>query len=169
MAASLPAIIERKVKPDGTVREFRCSELYREPGLVVVRYTLQGGSSFATPIRLAPGSTSDGYFWEGRPYNVYRMRGPDGSLLCHRFDAVTEVVIEEGVVRYRDNILDWWLIPGRGLIEEDRDELDAAAAAGRVSADDLAAAAAATTAIRHHHAEVVAEAAAIEARFRAGP
>ena len=167
IAASGASIIERKVKPDGSVREFACRVLHREPGMVVVRYVVNDGSSFTTPLQLEPGTASDGYFWEGRPYNVYRMRGPDGAIVCHRFDAVADVTIEDGSVSYRDLILDWWLLPDAGLVEEDRDELDAAAAAGQLTPGDLAAAAAATEAVRSGHTAIVAEVAAIEARFGA--
>ncbi|MEO6399028.1 MAG: DUF402 domain-containing protein [Tepidiformaceae bacterium] len=131
--------LERKQKPDGTWREYECALLHREAGLVIVRFVMaRGGAIHGTPIEIPPGSVSHGYFWKRRPHNLYRMRRADGSLLAHRFDAVTEVRIGDSQVSYRDLVLDWWTLPDGTIIEEDRDELEELHAAGLLSdADSL--------------------------------
>ena len=129
--------LERKQKPDGSWREYACTLLHREPGLVIIRFLMEkGGAIHGTPIEVPPGSVSHGYFWKRRPYNLYRMRRADGSLVAHRFDAVTDVQIGDAGVSYRDLVLDWWTLPDGTIFEEDREELDRLLASGEVSARD---------------------------------
>ena len=124
--------LERKRKPDGSERRYRCQLEHAAASLVVVSYVMrQGGAVFGTPIEIPPGSVSYGYFWRSRPYTVYRMRAGD-RVVAHRFDAVAGVRYREGEVAYRDLALDWWLTPGGELIEEDREEFEAAAGSGRL-------------------------------------
>lgn len=137
-ARARPTIIERKQKPDGTIREYGCSLVHRSKTLAVIEFLMaQGGEIFGTPIEVPPGSISHGYFWTNRLYNVYRMRRADGSLIAHRFDAVTDVALSEDAVSYRDLILDWWVTADGVLIEEDRDELEQLQAEGHITQRDL--------------------------------
>lgn len=134
-----PAIIERKQKPDGTIREYACTLVHRSPTLAVIEFVMaQGGEIFGTPIEVPPGSISHGYFWTNRPYDIYRMRRADGTLIAHRFDAVADVVLSDDAVSYRDLILDWWVTADDVLIEEDRDELEQLQAEGHITPRDLA-------------------------------
>lgn len=129
--------LERKQKPDGSWREYQCTLLHRAPGVVVVRFVMErGGVINGTPIAVDPGSVSHGYFWTRRPYNLYRMRRSDGSVIAHRFDAVTDVTIGDTGVSYRDLVLDWWVQPDGTIFEEDRDEFDELRAAGKLPAGD---------------------------------
>ncbi len=149
-------IIERKQKPDGTWREYECTLLHREPGLVIVEFVMaKGGSIFGTPIDVPPGSFSHGWFWKRRPYNLYRMRRADGSLIAHRFDAVADVRFDERSVSYRDLVLDWWVLPDDTLIEEDRAELNELQAGGRISERDLEATHAAERAIYSRYRHII--------------
>ncbi|MCC6383231.1 MAG: DUF402 domain-containing protein [Dehalococcoidia bacterium] len=164
-AANAP-FFERKRKPDGSVREYACSLLWRGRGLVVVRFPLPaGGAPFSAPLPIPPGSTSDGYFWSGRPYNLYRMRRPDGSLAAHRFDALRDVKIGEHDVSYRDLVLDWWVTPDDVLLEEDREELDELVASGVLSPADQRAALRAEQQVCSRYRHIVDEAAALERRL----
>jgi predicted RNA-binding protein associated with RNAse of E/G family len=159
-------IFERKIKADGTTREYACTLLHRQRGLVVVEFVMaKGGAIYGTPIEVPPGSVSYGFFWARRPYNLYRMRDPAGAIIAHRFDAVAAVRFGDGFVSYRDLILDWWVTPEDVLIEEDRDEYDAAIAAGTMSPDDAEAANAAAQQVYSRYRHIIDEAAAIEARF----
>jgi hypothetical protein len=138
----LPAVIERKVKADGTIEEYACQLLIQTRLLAAVLYALpHGGEPFRTPLPIPPGSISLGVFWRRRPYVVYRFRAPDGKLIGHRLDAVSGVRFRPGVVEFRDLILDWWLdAAGQLLRADDRDAFEAAVAAGRIDARALAAA-----------------------------
>jgi len=167
--AGRPVILERKQKPDGTWREYECTLLHRDPGLVVVEFVMaKGGAIFGTPIEVPPGSYSHGWFWKRRPYNLYRMRRADGSLIAHRFDAVTDVQFDEGRVSYRDLVLDWWVLPDDTLIEEDREELDEMVAARLLSERDQAAANAAERAIYSRYRHIIDDVAKAEGRVRDG-
>lgn len=159
-------IIERKIKPGGEVREYPCSLLHMDGGLAVVRFVMaRGGTITGLPIEVPPGSVSDGYFWKRRPYNAYRMRRADGSLIAHRFDAVTAVHFAPEAVTYRDLALDWWVTPAGVIIEEDRDEMDALASGGALSAGDVRTATAAAQQILSRYRHIIEELAALEGRF----
>ena len=156
--------VERKRKPDGSERRYRCDLEYASSSLVVVSYVMrQGGAVFGTPIDIPPGSVSYGYFWRARPYTVYRMRDGD-CIIAHRFDAVTGVSLREGQVSYRDLALDWWLTPEGELIEEDRDEFEELRRDGAFSPADLAAAGRAERVLARAVEHLLPELAAIERR-----
>ena len=168
--ASPHAIVERKVKPDGTVREYGCTLLHLDGSLAIVEFVMaKGGAIFGTPIEVPPGSISHGYFWKHRDYNLYRMRGPGGAIIAHRFDAVADVRLSEEAVTYRDLILDWWVTPDDTLIEEDREEFDAALAADAISAPDLAATRRAEQAIYSRYRHIIDDVAKLERKLSLGP
>lgn len=128
---------ERKQKADGSVHDYETELVYRDGRVIIVRFRmLAGGGPPRLPIHVPPGSVSYGYFWARRPYNLYRMLDPEGRVLAHRFDAVTDVRFEADGLDYRDLALDWWVLPDGTLLEEDRDELEAALAAGELSLRD---------------------------------
>lgn len=163
------ALVERKIKPDGTVREYACDVLHRGPGLVVVRFLMaKGGVIFGTPIEVPPGSVSHGYFWTRRAYNLYRMRDPAGEILAHRFDAVADVRIADGFVEYRDLVLDWWVTRDGAIIEEDRDEYDALVAAGGLSPADADAATGAARQVLSRYRHIIDDVAKLERRLEIG-
>ena len=158
--------LERKQKPDGSWREYRCTLLHREPGLVIVRFLMEkGGAIHGTPIEVRPGSVSHGYFWKRRPYNLYRMRGADHSLIAHRFDAVTDVHIGSTAVSYRDLVLDWWSLPNGAIFEEDRDELERLRASGDMTAADLALAEAAARQVWSRYRHIIDDAVNLERKL----
>ncbi|MGD9934152.1 MAG: DUF402 domain-containing protein [Dehalococcoidia bacterium] len=136
--ASGAQITERKVKADGSVQEFPCTLIHRGKGFAVVRFVMARPGMFPAPVPLPGGTVSDGWFWENKPYSLYRMRGPGGTILAHRLDAVGGVEISESVLTFRDHVLDWWVLPDGRVQEEDADELDALVARGIVKARDLA-------------------------------
>lgn len=159
-------IVERKQKSDGTVREYGCTLVRMERGLAVIEFVMeQGGSVFGTPIEVPPGSISHGYFWQRRPYNVYRMRRADGSLIAHRFDAVTDVRLSADAVEYRDLVLDWWVMPDDTLLEEDRDEFDGLLAAGKLAPDDVAKAHEAERAVYSRYRHIIDDVALLERKL----
>lgn len=130
---------ERKRKPDGTVLDYDTRLVHRDAQVLIVRFDVQKRvGPPRLPVEVPEGSVSYGYFWPRRPFSIYRWMAPDGSLIAHRFDAVTDVHITADEVDYRDLILDWWVFPDGTLVEEDRDELEEALAAGTFSAADAA-------------------------------
>lgn len=83
---------------------------------------------------VAAGTSSWGCWWRGRSYGAYRIHRPDGSLRSYRIDVVEAVRITADVVRYRDLLLDAWILPSGALRLEDEDEVAAAVEAGSLSA-----------------------------------
>jgi predicted RNA-binding protein associated with RNAse of E/G family len=163
-------IIERKQKADGTIREYACVLLHMDGSVAIVEFLMaKGGAIYGTPIDVPPGSISHGYFWKRRDYNLYRMRDPGGAIIAHRFDAVADVRFADDAVSYRDLILDWWVTPTDELIEEDRDEFDAAVTAGTVSPGDLAATRRAEHAIYTRYRHIIDDVAKLERRLGTGP
>ena len=168
-AATERTVIERKLKPDGTVREYPCTLLHLERGLAVVAFVMaRGGTIPGLPVVIPPGSVSYGYFWKRRPYNLYRMKRGDGSIIAHRFDALAEVSLGAGVVSYRDVVLDWWVLPGGEIIEEDRDEFEALVARGTLRRGDIERGQRAAQAVFSRYRHVIDEAEALESRLGFG-
>ncbi len=162
----MPEITERKRKADGSVREYRCSLVHRGAGLLVIRYVFDGAAgAFQTPLRIPPGTVSDGWFWQRQPYNLYRMKAPDGSLVAHRFDALTDLKFGDSVVEYRDLVLDWWALPDDTIIEEDRDEFEKLEAEGALGAAEVATAHRAAMAVLGRYRHIVDEVARAERRL----
>jgi len=128
---------ERKRKVTGEVLDYETQLVHQDAQVTMVSFEMkQGGGPPRLPIEVPAGSVSYGYFWPRRPFILYRWVGPDGALLAHRLDAVTEVRVSASGVEYRDLVLDWWAFPDGTLIEEDRDELEDALAAGTISTKD---------------------------------
>ena len=164
------AVVERKLKPDGGVREYQCELLHAGEGLMVVRFEMaEGGATFAPPFAIPPGSWSLGFFWKRRQHNLYRMRGPDGTVLGHRIDALTDVRFDDNGVTYRDLALDWWVLPDDTLIEEDREEFDALVDAGALSAGDAAAVDDASRQVYSRYRHIIDDVAILERKLRLAP
>jgi len=130
-------VIERKLKPDGSHRNYECELAWLDARLAVVRFELpEGGAAFGVPVKVPRRSRSWGYFWARRPYNAYRLVSPEGAVLGHRFDAVAQVRLTPEVISYRDLVLDWWALPDGTLIEEDREEFHELVGSGGLTSAD---------------------------------
>lgn len=161
----LPAgslVTESKRKPDGTVLTFACEYLAHAPGLAVILFHVPGTMRFTT-LGTPPGNTrSLGFFWEDRPLSVYRFIDPEGNAFAHRLEAVTDVSVSPTDVFFRDLVVDWWLLPGNVIVEEDRDELEELLVAGQFSEPDLAKVTEATELVYGAHGEILAELAELQ-------
>ncbi len=158
-------VVERKRKPDGAVASFKCDLLAAGDGFALVLFTLAQAGGFHMPVPIPSGTRSYGFFWEDRPYNAYRLVSSTGAILAHRFDAVADVQITIKEVSFRDLVLDWWVLPGDILLEEDRDEFDSLASAGSLSNRDIELVSQATDAIHNSFPAIVDELAALHARY----
>ena len=126
-------VTEVKRHLNGRSERFDCRLLARRPHLAVLRFD-HGGERRASGFVFPAGSRSFGFFWRRRPYVLYRMVGPDGRLIAHRFDVVEEVRLDEDEVSYTDLLLDVWVDPRGGLRVEDEDEVAEHARRGLLSA-----------------------------------
>ena len=101
----------------------------------LVTESLAVGRWLAPDDCYAPAGTSSwGCWWRGRPYGAYRIHRPDGSLRSYRLDVLEALRIGGDEVHYRDLLLDAWILPSGEVRLEDEDEVEAAIAAGRLTA-----------------------------------
>ncbi len=119
--------VEVKRRLDGSEELFECELLHRTESVVVVSFRLP-----AAVGDVPKGSTTIGWFWARRPYDLYRFVARDGDVLLHRFDVVDDVRIGEDRVEYLDLIVDVLVSPTGEVTIEDEDELKAAARRGRI-------------------------------------
>jgi predicted RNA-binding protein associated with RNAse of E/G family len=164
----LPPIEEIKHTPDGRAQAFTCGRLDLSRGRAVVLFVTERelrGDGYVFP----PGSRTFGFFWSRRPYNCYRMHGPDGALIAHRFDVVDSVRIRPDRIEYRDLLLDVWVPPGGAAAVEDEDEVWAAQAAGLLTPAQLRRIQRARTYLLTRHGRIIAEVAAVLAALGVSP
>ena len=148
--------IEVKRRLDGSVKEFDCELVHRTESVVIVSFRLP-----AAVGDVPKGSTTIGWFWARRPYNLYRFAAGDGDVLRHRFDVVDEVRIGEDRVEYLDLIVDVLVSPTGEVTIEDEDELKAAAKRGRVDVGRVDAIERALTTVTRDWRRIVREALAV--------
>ncbi|HEY8491890.1 MAG TPA: DUF402 domain-containing protein [Dehalococcoidia bacterium] len=156
----LPAVEEVKRALDGRVQSFRCGLLEQTPARAVVLFVTEREVR-SSGYRFPPGSRTYGLFWARRPYNCYRMHGPDGALIAHRFDVVDAVRLRPGRIEYRDLLLDVWAPPDGPAYAEDEEEVAAAAAAGLLTAAEAARVWRVRSLLLRRHRRIIAEAAAV--------
>lgn len=118
-------ILEVKRHLDGRVQEFDCERLFVSDALAILK-----GVNEKPLGSLAPGSTSIGFIWRRRDYNVFRLISPDGELIGHRCDVVADVRIKPDRVEYLDLIVDVMISPTGELTVEDEDDAKRAAKQG---------------------------------------
>ncbi len=95
------AFLEIKHHLDGRTETWECEAVDVSPDRAVVRFVLP-----ARIGRWPKGTTTYGFFWRRRDYNLYRFVGKVGDTLGHRFDVVTDVRIEDDSVEYLDLVVD---------------------------------------------------------------
>ncbi|HEY7283444.1 MAG TPA: DUF402 domain-containing protein [Actinomycetota bacterium] len=148
--------IEVKRRLDGSEERFECELVHRTDSVAVVSFRLP-----AAVGDVPKGSTTFGWFWSRRPYNLYRFMSRDGDALLHRFDVLDEVRIGDGLVEYLDLIVDVLVSPTGEVTIEDEDELTAAARRGRVDEGRVDAVERALTTITRDWRRIVREALAV--------
>ena len=116
-------VTEVKRHLDGRVERFACRLVLRRPHLAVLRFDHKE-ARHAGGLRLPAGSHTFGFFWRRRPYVLYRIVGPDGGLIAHRFDVVEDVRLGETEVSYTDLLLDLWVDANGTAQIEDEDEVE---------------------------------------------
>ena len=149
-------ITEIKRHVDGREERFTCSLLYRDAQAMVIRFVAQPGSRFHRLM-----AHSDGFFWVGRPYIMYRIVGHDGAVAGYRFDAARDVRFGHDYVEFTDLLLDFRVAPDGSFTVEDEDELEAALALGVIEETDYDLAYLARELVEAEFAAIAAEAEAL--------
>jgi hypothetical protein len=121
-------------KPD---EFYWCTEVHREPGYLVLRYDVPADSHIG-PTPIPAGSVTFAHYREAIFYVLWEMLGPDRALIGYCYHLCRPPRIEEDYVEYVDLLLDLWFDPAGNLTVLDADELQAAVAAGKVTAEEAA-------------------------------
>ena len=150
-------VVEVKRHLDGRVERFDCRLVLRRPQMAVLRFDhparLRAGG-FVLPA----GGRTFGFFWRRRPYVYYRIEGPDGRLILHRFDVVEEVRLADAEVSYTDLLLDVLVDPSGVARVEDDDDVVEYARRGLLSASQQARIERAQSLLLRRHAAIEREA-----------
>ena len=157
-------ITEVKRHLQGDALRFDCELVLRRPQLLVVLFRHRGGRS-AGGFSIPRGSRTQGFFWRRRPYVLYRIVRPDGGLIAHRYDIVTDVRLGEREVSYFDLLLDIWIAPDGTVRVEDEHEVAGHARRGLLSRAQVAAIGRARALVLRRHAAVAREAARLVRRL----
>ena len=155
-------VVEVKSHLDGRVERFDCGLVLRRTHLAVRRFDHRARLR-AGGVVLPAGGRTFGFFWRRRPYVYYRIEGPDGQLILHRFDVVEEVRLADEEVSYMDLLLDV-LVDPRGVVRvEDDDHVVEYARRGLLSAAQQARIERARSLLLRRHAAIAREAACLVA------
>lgn len=153
---------EVKVTAAGERQEFVCRLLDRSASHVVVLYKAKE-SRRVGDLRLPKGTLTYGYFWVGRPYNVYHWVRSNGQTLGFYVNLADEVRIRPGAVEWRDLSVDLLFSPDGTRVQIlDEDQLASLPADLRARAND------ARAHVLTHRDEILAEVASMTAHLRGG-
>ena len=158
--ARTAVIKEVKVTTTGERQEFVCRLLDRSAAHAVVLYKIKEARRVGS-LRLPRGALTYGYFWEGRPYNVYHWVWADGRTLGFYVNLANEVRFRPGAIEWKDLALDLLFSPDGGHVQI-LDEEDFVLLPPEVRAKAEAAKAHVLT----HRDEILAEVAAVTAHLR---
>lgn len=153
-------IREIKHHLNGSQQVFFCDLLYRGEGAMIVRFQTTE-DPYAAVAR-----TTEGYFWEGRNYLIYKMFNQFGDLVGHRADVCRDVRFGPDSVDWTDLLLDFFITPQGELRVLDQDEVKEAVARGALSPEDMAILARIRELFEGQHEALIAEAADLRARVQ---
>ena len=149
-------IYETKRRLNGTSQTFECDLVYRDDEALVIRYESKGQYS-------ALASVSEGYYWEGRNYLIYKMFR-EGRLVGHRFDVCRDVAFGTDSVAWTDLLLDFFFTPEGELQVHDEDDVEDAIKAGVLTREDQQIVAKTRALMEVEVGRIVEEAATLRAR-----
>src|SRR5574337_178888 len=151
---------EVKLTASGERQKFVCQLLDRSATHVVVLYKSTQARRVGD-LRLPKGTVTYGYFWSGRPYNVYHWVHPTGGTLGFYVNLAEGVVFRPNAVEWQDLALDLLFSPdGRRVQILDEEEIDTLPPGLQAKAK------AARTDVLTHRDEILAEVAACTAHLR---
>ncbi len=119
MAGTVTEIKHNLNKSDQT---FSCSLLYHGGCRMIISYRSSREYSHGD-IQIPPGMLTLAYYEEGLQYILWKMIGPDGSLVGHYVHLCDRVLIGPDRVEYDDQLLDLWFFPNGDCRVLDEDEL----------------------------------------------
>lgn len=151
---------EVKFIATGERQEFLCRLLDRSTTHAAVLYKTKETRRVGS-LRLPRGALTYGYFWHGRPYNVYHWVRADGRTLGYYVNLADEVRIRPGAIEWKDLAVDLLFTPdGRHVQILDEEDLPL------LSPELQAKTETAKAHVLTHRDEILAEVAALTAHLR---
>lgn len=151
---------EVKLTATGERQEFVCRLLDRSATHAVVLYKIKEARRVGS-LRLPRGALTYGYFWQGRPYNVYHWVRADGRTLGFYVNLAADVRISPGTIEWKDLAVDLLFTPdGHHVQILDEEDLPLLAPQLRAEAES------AKAHVLTHRDEILREVAAMTAHLR---
>jgi len=106
----------------GKTRFFDCERLSFQNDCGILKYILKDPITVNNQI-LPPDTITYGFYWQNRPYTLYRWFDPQGSHLGDYFNIADQVKLSPVQFEWRDLIVDIFISPQGGIAILDEDEL----------------------------------------------
>ncbi|MBS4207391.1 DUF402 domain-containing protein [Bacillus sp. FJAT-50079] len=119
-------IIERKIRYDSNVVEYKCKLLNAQDQKLVLFHIIEDSFTMLAgqnKLTIPKGSYTIAYYWENRPYNLYFWRDNKGNYLGSYFNIVKNTCINDNMVTFEDLIIDILALPNGKYFILDEDEL----------------------------------------------
>lgn len=119
------AIVERKIRLDGSHVDFECERLLLDhEKRAVLRYVLDRDWRIAGTLVVPRGSATIAHYWTDRHYNVYHwVRAADGATIAYYCNVVAATTIADDLVAYEDLVVDVLLETSGAALVLDEDDL----------------------------------------------
>ena len=158
---------EIKQRLDGSQQVFLCEGLLFTAEVAVLRF--EATAEWALdPMTGLPHRFTEGYFWSGRTFLLYKLIGDSDAVLGYRFDVCTDVTILGDTVRWTDLLLDFWVSPdlANGTFQ-DEDELAEALQRGALTPERQTMVERTRSVLTSGYRQIIAEAATLRATLAA--
>ncbi|GKU84128.1 DUF402 domain-containing protein [Niallia sp. NCCP-28] len=119
-------IIERKIRYDSKIVEYKCTLLKAQEQNVVLFHIIEDSFTMIAnqnKLTIPTGSYTIAYYWVDRPYNLYFWRDNKGKYLGSYFNIVKNTYINDKMVSFEDLIIDILAFPNGEYFILDEDEL----------------------------------------------
>lgn len=114
--------IENKKFYEGIEINYKCELLFLSEGFGVLRYKLTDTSKIDDLI-LLEGTITYAFYWESRPYVLYKWYSKDRRILANYFNIADSVKLEKNIFSWRDLIVDVLVLPSGKLEILDENEI----------------------------------------------
>lgn len=119
-------LIERKIRYDTKVVEYRCKLLEAHNQQVVLFHIIEDTfimTANQANLTIPKGSYTLAYYWGNRPYNLYIWRDNKGKYIGCYFNIVKNTCFTNKMVSFEDLIIDIMVLPNGEYYILDEDEL----------------------------------------------
>lgn len=117
-------ITEIKYSPGHPTQSWECEVIdMSPPAWARIRYVSDQDYTIEQGVTLPAGTTTEGMYWNDRPYHIWRFTSPSGDVIGYRFDVCMNTHIWRSKLIWTDLGHDLWVPRGGGPIWQDEDEV----------------------------------------------